>query len=436
MLSNKFLKILEIVTFDFGYYLVNESDRKKIKDEIKKEFIEAELKDEEFNPKIYDCEFIRVNKDKKAISISGDINGKNIKNIISSYKNDLSKDEKDNFNSFKRFFNLNKINYRIVLDSCGIGTIRIEFNLIKNNIIDTIDIIKSAKAAGKLVDEYLFPNYFKEKILKILNTIFKEKIKIILEEHHTYPVIATNRKQIFSKEELYGIVWKDKYYKEVKKNVIDKIVNNIAIESSGSFIISQPATYMRFSKLDFKEPYFQNRINALEILRRQHHLLKGFDFQLSEIIEKKEKNNLSLLLKRVMQIQDNVFLLSEFYKNIKVTAMQEYKYIFKTANEVFVINDLYESLKSKIDWSYNITNDLIQERRNYIFKGINIAGFSIASITFIANIIDPILAQIVPYFLARIIFDILLIILFTFISYFIIFKNLFNRILKINKYFS
>lgn len=435
MLSIKFLKILEIITFDFGCHLVDKSDRKKIKDEIKKEFIKAELKEEEFNSQIYDCEFIRVNEGKKAISISGEINGKNIKNIISSYKNDLLKDEKDNFNSFKRFFNLNKMNYRIVLDSYGIGTIRIKFDLIKNNIINTINIIKSTKAAGKLVDKYLFPNYFKEKIFKILRTIFKEEIKIILEEHHTYPAILTNRKQIFSKDELYGIVWKDKDYKKVKKNVIDKVVNDIAMEPTDNFIISQPATFMRFLNSNFEKPYFQNRINALEILRRQHHLLKGFDFQLSEIIEKKEKNDLSLLLNKIKQIQDNVFLLSEFYKNIKVAVMQEYKYIFKTANEVFGINDLYESLKSKIDWSYNITNDLIQERRNYFFKGINIAAFLIASITFITNIIDPVLAKILPYCLARIILDILLIILITFIGYCLIFKILFNRILKIHKYF-
>lgn len=435
MLSNKFFKILEIVTFDFGYHLVNKSDRKKIKDEIKEKFIKAELKEIEFNSQIYDCEFIRVNEDKKAISISGEVNGKNIKNIISSYKNSLSEDEKDNFDSFKRYFNLNKINYRIVLDSYGIGTIRIEFDLIKNNIIDTIDIIKSTKAAGKLVDKYLFPNYFKEKFLKLLNTIFKEKIRIILEEKHTYPIIATNRKQNFSKEELYGIVWKDKDYKEVKKNVIDEIVNDIAMENKDNFIISQPATFMRFLNSNFEKPYFQNRINALEILRRQHHLLKGFDFQLSEIIEKKEKSNLSLLLNRIRKIQDNVFLLSEFYKNIKIAVMQEYKYIFKRVNEIFGINDLYESLKLKIDWSYNITNDLIQERRNYFFKGINIAAFLIGSITFIKNIVDPILAQIVPNLLNRIFYDILLIILFTFMIYFIIFKILFNRILKIHKYF-
>jgi len=327
------------------------------------------------------------------------------------------------------------MNYRIVLDSYGIGTTRIEFDLIKNNIIDTIDIIKSINEVVKLVDKYLFPNYFKEKIFKILNTIFKEKIKIVLKEHHTHPVIATNRKQIFSKEELYGIVWKDKNYKKVKKGAIDKIVKDIAMEPSDKFIISQPATFMKFLNTNFEKPYFQNHINALEIIRRQHHLLKGFDFQLSEIIEKKEKNNLSILLKRIMQIQDNVFLLSEFYKNTKVAVMQEYKYIFETANEIFAINDLYESLKSKIDWSYNITNDLIQERRNYIFNGINIAAFLIASITFITNIIDPILAKIVPFFLVRIFYDILLIIIFTSISYYLIFKNLFNRILKIHKYF-
>lgn len=393
MLYSQFLKICEIVTFDFGYQLIEKNKRKKIKDEIQKKFPRIKVEEEEFNQKIYDCEFIRINENKNPIVITGVINRKNTKNIISSYKKELSKNEENNFNTFEKKFDLNKSNFRIILDSYGIGTLRIEFNFIQNNPINTINIIESTIVAGKFVDKYLFQNYFKNKILESLYSAFKETGEIILKEHHTYSIIATNYKKSFSKNQLYGIVWKDENYNKVQTVLTNKIVKDMALESSDNFIISQPAAFIRVCDVDFSESYFQNRVKALEILRRQYHLLKKFDFQLSEVIEKKEESNLSSLINRIIQIQDNIFLLSEFYKNIKIFTMQEYMYIFERGNAVFRVNDLYESLKSKIDWSYNIVNNLIQEQRNNLLRRLEIAGFIFTSIVFVINMVHPLLVQ-------------------------------------------
>lgn len=375
MLNSQFLKICEIVTFDFGYQLINKKKREKVKNEIQKKFPEIKVGEEDFNPIIYDCEFIRINENKKPIVMTGIIRRKNIKNIIYDYKKELSENGRNNFYNFETFCDFNNINFRIVLDSYGIGTLRTEFDLIQNNSINVVNIIKLIIDAGKFVDEYLFPNYFKNKISESLSSLFKKNGEIILKGHHTYSFVATNNKQVFRKSQLYGIVWKDENYKDVRDELIEKIVNDIAMEPRDNFIISQPTAFIRFRNLEFKSPYFQNHIKVLEILRRQHHLLKKFDFQLTEVIEKKKKSNLSSIINEVIQIQDNIFLLSEFYKNIKTFAMQEYMYIFERGNDVFRINDLYESLKSKIDWSYNIVNNLIQEQRNNLIFILEIVGF-------------------------------------------------------------
>ena len=85
ILHPQFLKICEIVTFDFGHQLINEIERKKTKSEIEKKFPNIEVKEEEFDSKVYDCEFIRINKNKRPISINGVIKSEDIKDLISSY---------------------------------------------------------------------------------------------------------------------------------------------------------------------------------------------------------------------------------------------------------------------------------------------------------------------------------------------------------------
>jgi len=217
--SPQSLKIYEIVTFDFGYQFINENERTKIKSEIKKKYPNFIVEDEEFNPLVYDCEFIRINKNKRPIIIAGLIKKENIEDIIQTK---LLLDENDNFDYFKRFLDLGKLNFRIVLDSYGIGTLRTEFELSRRNNIKTINIIESTIAAGRLVDRYLFPYYFKRKILESLCSAFEETKNIILEEHETYPIIVANNKHNFSKKEIYGIVWKDKNMKKSKPKSLMK----------------------------------------------------------------------------------------------------------------------------------------------------------------------------------------------------------------------
>lgn len=60
--------------------------------------------------------------------------------------------------------------------------------------------------------------------------------------------------------------------------------------------------------------------------------------------------------------------------------------MFERGNEIFIINELCDSLKSKIDWSCNIINDSIQEQRNSLLRRLEIAGFLFASIAFVGTI--------------------------------------------------
>ena len=386
----KSLRICEIVTFDFGCKFSNDDERKKIKYEFHNKFAPKEIIDEELNINIYDFEFIRINETKKPILISGTITGNNFENIINSYKKNLNANSLRYFLVLEKYFLQKELEFKIALEFYGIGTLKVEFNLKDDKEhLDVINIIESIMAAGQFVDEYLFSSYFREKINICFSNSLRKRVFPTLREQHTYSIIMTNSEYKFKKNEIYGIVWKDKNYETVNKNIVDKITRNIAIETKDEFIISQPATFLKILNKNYEDDYFQNRINALEILRRQHHLLKKFDIKLSELIEKKKEKNLSKVINEIIEMQDNIFLYSEFYKNLKAFAMQEYVYIFERANQVFRIQQLYESLCLKLEYSYNVVSDLIQEKRNIILENLQYVGFFFASIVFVTTIFHP-----------------------------------------------
>ena len=66
-------------------------------------------------------------------------------------------------------------------------------------------------------------------------------------EEERIEIKYSSLKAVFFVKDFIG----DKDYKKVKKNVIDKVVNDIAMEPTDNFIISQPATFMRFLNSNF-----------------------------------------------------------------------------------------------------------------------------------------------------------------------------------------
>ncbi len=387
MTQFKSLKYFSIATFDFGCSLTDETKRNRLINVVNSFFPSASARFEVYDDKLFDCEFIRFNEGKEPIVLEN-IHVKEVDKIIQEFRKSV-KTRRETKELIKFF--PSEIDHYVVLDSYGIGTLNVSF--VAENI-DVDSSIRVLKEFGRFVDSRLCPNYLIPQITLYLDSQFKDRSPV-LREHHTYHVMVTNdaEKDKPTGKECYGLIWKDLKYEKANDKWVSDTVMNIAKESTDKMIIGNPAAFMSFKGVDLEKTFVGNHIMAVEVLRRQHHLLKRFDYQLSGIV-RKDGSNTQEAIKQIVSMQNQIIELVDYFLKCKGFATEEFAGIVDEGIRVFRMADLYDNVKDKLDISYNTLNDLIQEERNRILYYLQIIGLFFASISFTTLILHPLLLRV------------------------------------------
>jgi hypothetical protein len=384
----KSLKYHSIVTFDFGCSLVDSAQRKTLMDNVKQSSPSASAIIEGYDERIYDCEFIRFNAGKEPIVLEN-IYVEEAGKIIEEF-NESQKDAAGEIAHLGRYCSGDLCPY-VVLDSYGIGTANVNFEA---ENIDVDLAIQVLGEFGRLVDRWLFPNHLLRLVNSYLDPVFRSR-RPVLKEHHTYQLIITNdaRKGKPVKRECYGLVWKDPHYNKASEEFVARIVTNIAKDSTDNLVIGNPAAFMSFEGVTFDKRFVRSHVRGIEVLRRLHHLLKKFDYHLSEV-GRRGGSDIPDAIEQIVSMQDQVIKLVDYFLRPKALATEEFAFIMQEGIRVFRMSDLYENVRSKLDISYNTLNDLIQERRNKLLYCLQIIGLFFASVSFTISILHPLLLRV------------------------------------------
>lgn len=385
----KSLKYYAIVSFDFGVTLTDEYGRKNLIRNARMFFPEVEVKEENYDDRIYDCEFIEYNKGKEPIVLRN-LAIRDLDQVIQEFGYFKGADKNETFEEFTNYCSKD-LSYYIVLDSYGIGTVNFYFIAEDISVDNSIKVLKKFE---NLVDTFLYPNCLSPKINSLLHSTVKSRSPV-LKEHHTYHVLVNNSpsKAQLNTKKCYGIVWKDLNYDNVKNLFASEISQNIAKDVGDIVIIGKPAALLCFSDATYEGRFVASHVMAIELLRRQHHLLKKFDFKLSDL-GTKDGSNPRRAINEIVVMQKHIIGTVDYFLKTKGFATQEFAKFVNQGVKVFGMVDLYDNLWSKLNISYKIVSDLIQRNRNRLLYMLQLIGLLFASISLTIYIIHPLLLRV------------------------------------------
>jgi len=312
-------------------------------------------------------------------------------NISEMNEFDLIDEEKIDHDLISCFCNeIIKIN--ITFDNCGICSIRFDFEVKKD--ITTNNLIELFDKSLFLTDKYLL-NKIKDDLDKTDIKFFNDKndLKIkdiksdLLKDPMWYTVISSINKEPVSypKEEIFGVSWNYEDYNKANCKIINEITSNdISLQEDDTLIVTKQSTLMIF--VEVNENYIEDRIIAIEMFWRQKLLLKKLDYKIIKLFkcinDKKTKDNLELLIKKIKKSQISVHSDLEAYRNSILSVTDSFSMLFKTLNKVFELDTHFNFVQSKLDACDNIYEGLHDEKRNKLMERIQwiIIGLGIANI--------------------------------------------------------
>lgn len=405
-------KLTQIVSFDSKFYLKDFDELKK--EDLKKLLLKTSYFKESspdfkpFSKIIYDSEYADDNSN-KIIVITSQLNISNIisvsKEFLESdefFKNELSKLDKESQNAVKKGFESSKLIIQqfckemvkviVSFDSCGIHSVRFDFDL---KSIKTRELIEMIESTCFLIDNLFFP---------ILKKDF-EGLKIIkkdcLSEHMVYSIISSTKafiNPIYVNREILGISWKQRDYALVTNNILKELTkNDIAIFKGDILTITTQAVLMVFPdlKANLYNNYVEERINAIEIFWRQKLLLKKMHFELNKLIKNVNENNEKVALKseikKILKMQITIQSELEVYRNTIISITHSYSMLFDTLNEVFKTDNEYKFIQEKLETCKSLYDGLNDEKRNQFMENIQVIvifiGLATISLTFLTDVV-------------------------------------------------
>ncbi|MGB9978026.1 hypothetical protein [Methanobacterium sp.] len=397
--SFKNINITQIVAFDSKYDF--NLDLEELKEKIKETryFSESFIDYRPLSENIYDSEYANTNSEKVLVIetkiklavilfYSEEILNREIKK--NPEKEEVFRDIFDSCKKIKEFY-IDPIQIILSFDSCGVHSIRADFNL---NPIKTPELINMVKATCSLIDDFFF-NCLKEDLQK--NKIIEKDMLI---EPMTYSVISCTDADInpfLIKKEILGISWKTTDYEEIDKRIFKDITNNdIAIYEGDILTVTTQATFMVFFDVADKyyDVYVNERINAIEIFWRQKFLLKKMHFQLDTLIKDVDilrKSNIESAIKSIEFIQIAIQSELEAYRNTIISVTHSYSMLFETLNKVLKINKHYDFVQEKLETCKSIYDGLNEDRRNNLMENIQ----WIVVVIGIATVLLPLLTDVI-----------------------------------------
>lgn len=386
-------KLTQIVAFDSKFYLndFKNTDLEKFREKLKDSYFSGSTP--AFKPfsKIYDSEYAENNPD-KIICIKSDIS---ISKFISESEKALrikdDKKKKEKFQSsqeiIQEYCNEN-IKILLSFDSCGVHSIRFDFDL---DNIEPIELIKLLYSTCDLIEDYFFSCLKKD----------LEKSEIIkkdcLSKPMVYSIISCTKvyfNPIYKRREKLGISWKNKGYKTIKNNIMEEILkNDVAIHKNDIITITPQTVLMVFPDIkdDNYHDYVEERINATEIFWRQKFLLKKMHFKLNylttNIKQIREEKGLEYAINEIQDMQITIQSELEVYRNTIISVTHSYSMLFDTLNKVFKTKNQYNFVQEKLETCKSIYEGLNEERRNNLMENIQWIVVIIGLATIILSIL-------------------------------------------------
>lgn len=369
-------KLTQIVAFNSKFFSdeFESTDLEGFKEKLEetKYFNESNPEFKSFNKYIYDLEYAERNL-KKTIAIESTID--DIFKIATESKGILDS-KKDNFDSSKLIFEKycnNQIQVIVSFDSCGIHSIRFDFEV---KSIETPELIEVLDFTCYLIIDYFF--FCLKKDLED-NEILEKGCLDCLSKPMLYSVISSTEATFnpYTRDrDILGIAWKFRDYKIIKDNILTKILeNDVAIREGHILTVTPQAVLMFFSGFKSESyDYVAERINAIEIFWRQKFLLKKMHFNLNDFItnyktnkrEKGLKNTISGLEEMQITIQSEL----EVYRNTIISVTDSFSMLFETLNNVFKTKNQYYYVQEKLETIKSIYEGLNEERRNNLMENI------------------------------------------------------------------
>ncbi len=372
-------KLTQIVAFDSKFFLdfeniESESCKKELTKKLKetKHFNESNPKFKPFNKYIYDLEYAEKNKE-KTITIKFTID--DIFEIATESK-EVLESKMDDFDSSKIIFEKycnNQIQVIVSIDSCGIHSVRFDFEL---KSIETPELIEVLDFTCYFIIDYFF---FCLKVDLEDNEILEKECLDCLSKPMLYSVISSTGATInpYTRDrDILGISWKFRDYKIINDNLLTKILeNDVAIREGHILTVTPIVVLMVFPDfLSESYDYVEERINAIEIFWRQKFLLKKMHFNLNDLITKyktnKREKGLKDTISELQNMQITIQSELEVYRNIIISVTHSFSMLFETLNKVFKTKNQYDFVQENLETIKSIYESLNEERRNDLLEKI------------------------------------------------------------------
>lgn len=410
MLKVQSLRFLVIVSFDLGFRMKDPLSREVMRRALVPKF--AKVYDLELNEQVFDCEFIRRTAHRKPIVAETSRRVSGQPHIVALLRDQVG----DGID----LIDLQSVPVKLVMEPNGISSARFVFSRKEEykTELDAQDVIKLCRAIVNAVDIHMFPEMCGALRSVIPASVLRDPV---LAEHSTYPIVATNQFKCDDEiADVFGILWQFESFAQARDVLmVEAVGRNLAVYRGDLFYICQPATVCAFQGATFELPgasfekeYFEQHFQAVETLRRLNFLLKRFDVELSDMLEVlvklvgtrrsgSEGSRFRSYLGYLERLETEVLSETDGYKNTRIMAMQEYAVLFRSGYEAFGHDRLYESIREKIESTYQVVSGLIAElrneiefRQNLLVGGLQFGAFFFASIALTTQILHPLFQRV------------------------------------------
>lgn len=412
-------KISHIVSFDHLKFDFNEENKKLLKNTIIKNVSISSVEPVDLNIDFYSEDFVAKYPQIWKVVLKMDIKYIDVcKKELEEFREKLENHGKK-LEALKQFkLNLCELNLEhcnkkslsqevqieFCFDEIGISSVRFDFEII--NSVKTSNLIDLTNDTGNLVDEVIFKK-LKDDLIQSLPKINNNVT--LYKSYDTYPIIISTDTNIDiknNKYEIAGISTLNSLFASFDKETIAmKIKNKFSYYENTLILVGHSATLMLFQNpeitSDTLENYIEERINAIELYRRQKVLLNKIDFSLDNLIEElgkknSQKTDIKTLKEKMGKVKDTQLDIEsklEIYRNTRTSITASLIMFFDILNETFRLDNHYKFVREKLNTCDNVYQGLYNQLRNELMESIQFIVVILGILSLILVIIDMVLGE-------------------------------------------
>lgn len=411
-------KITHIVSFDHLKFDFNEGNKKLLENTIIKNVSISSVEPVDLNTDFYSEDFVakypkiwkvvlkmdfkyidECKEELEELKEKSEIHGEKLEALKQSKLNICESNLKHSNNKTLS----QKVQIKFCFDEIGISSVRFDFKII--NCIKTRDLINLTNDTGNLVDEVIFKR-LKDDLIQSLPKINNNGT--LYKSYDTYPIIISTNTNIDIKKdecEIAGINTLNPFFTHFDKDTIAmKTKNKFSYYKNTLILIGHSATLMLFQNpeiTDILENYIEERINAIELYRRQKVLLNKIDLSLDNLIEELGKKNtqntdIKTLKEKMGKVKDTQLDIEsklEIYRNTRTSITASLIMFFDILNETFRLDNHYKFVREKLNTCDNVYQGLYNQLRNELMESIQFIVVVLGILSLFLVVIDMVLGE-------------------------------------------